>query len=505
MLLIGLLLIAAVLVGLGVFYGSVPLVIASLVASALAAAVMLYSYLSSRRRAAKAASPTTVTPTASASTSDSSPGIVGNTSASSAPATTGVTAASTPPATTAPDNAAPDTASPDTASPGTASPDNAPLAATSASRVESDVVVIDGQPLFHLLGCVSLSPADATEPIPLSQAVEDGFEACSVCRPLEANAQPAPAQPSPVTTVVSEPAPLVGATTSVDEVWVVDGHPDFHIAGCVELQRHTSSESGGSGEAIPRSQAHEDGFAACPICQPDIAPVAPASGSPSVASTAPPADFAADEPQVWVADGFPEYHVQGCSELAGLTDQAVPYEQAIEDGFQPCVVCDPDRQPVADSRPPITPVADFADPVTVPAATASPVTDERTSDDENSKVEAMATQVWVVDGFPDYHRSDCPRVDGAGSEAIPHDQAVEDGFAACTTCQPEAAEAPSYSAPDSADSAVPEPADTAQAPGTPEVLVIDGFPDYHRGDCPRLTGMDSEAVPHDQAVEDGFS
>ena len=43
-----------------------------------------------------------------------------------------------------------------------------------------------------------------------------------------------------------------------------------------------------------------------------------------------------------VADGYPEYHVRGCGELHGLDAEAVPHTQAVEDGFQPCVVCDPD-------------------------------------------------------------------------------------------------------------------------------------------------------------------
>ena len=118
--------------------------------------------------------------------------------------------------------------------------------------------------------------------------------------------------------------------------------------------------------------------------------------------------------------------------------------------------------------------------------------------------------VWVIDGLPDYHRGDCPVLTGTDSEPIPHDQAVEDGFGECTVCKPEAAEAPVYPQPEPLAVTEPEPA-TAPEPvddsPTPllDVWVLDGFPDYHRGDCPVLTGTDSEPIPHDQAVEDGFS
>ena len=39
----------------------------------------------------------------------------------------------------------------------------------------------------------------------------------------------------------------------------------------------------------------------------------------------------------------------------------------------------------------------------------------------------------MVDGFPDYHRQQCPQLSRHSiSEPVPHDQAVEDGFAECT-------------------------------------------------------------------------
>jgi hypothetical protein len=45
-------------------------------------------------------------------------------------------------------------------------------------------------------------------------------------------------------------------------VWVVDGRPRYHLRSCVLV---TEWEP----EAIPRTQALEDGFVPCPVCGPD--------------------------------------------------------------------------------------------------------------------------------------------------------------------------------------------------------------------------------------------
>ena len=50
-----------------------------------------------------------------------------------------------------------------------------------------------------------------------------------------------------------------------------------------------------------------------------------------------------------------------------------------------------------------------------------------------------AEPVWVVDGFPEYHRRTCTRTTGLDAQPIPHAQAVEDGFRECSTCTPDAA------------------------------------------------------------------
>ena len=59
---------------------------------------------------------------------------------------------------------------------------------------------------------------------------------------------------------------------------------------------------------------------------------------------------------------------------------------------------------------------------------------------------AGSAPVWVVDGRPGYHRRDCELLGTSGTESIPHEQAVQDGFMPCSLCEPDAAPAPYRSA-----------------------------------------------------------
>jgi hypothetical protein len=45
-------------------------------------------------------------------------------------------------------------------------------------------------------------------------------------------------------------------------------------------------------------------------------------------------------------------------------------------------------------------------------------------------------EVWVIDGRPRYHRRTCEILDGHDAEPVPLSQANEDGFIACSLCQP---------------------------------------------------------------------
>jgi len=59
-----------------------------------------------------------------------------------------------------------------------------PADAVRVSRLEAEVMVVDGRPRYHLPECPSLVGRLA-EPVPVREAVELGFNPCGLCRPVD--------------------------------------------------------------------------------------------------------------------------------------------------------------------------------------------------------------------------------------------------------------------------------------------------------------------------------
>jgi hypothetical protein len=76
----------------------------------------------------------------------------------------------------------------------------------------------------------------------------------------------------------------------------------------------------------PRAEAHDEARS-----EPESAP----------ASAAAPEPIVADEGDVWVIDGRPRYHLATCAIIQGQDAEPIPFEQATEDGFMPCSLCEP--------------------------------------------------------------------------------------------------------------------------------------------------------------------
>jgi hypothetical protein len=60
-----------------------------------------------------------------------------------------------------------------------------PTDAVRVSRMTVDVLVVDGRPRYHLAECPHLDGKES-EPIPVGEAVDLGFTACGLCRPVDA-------------------------------------------------------------------------------------------------------------------------------------------------------------------------------------------------------------------------------------------------------------------------------------------------------------------------------
>lgn len=54
--------------------------------------------------------------------------------------------------------------------------------------------------------------------------------------------------------------------------------------------------------------------------------------------------------EVLVVDGRPRYHLPGCVHLLGRESEPLPVTEAVELGFTPCSLCEPDSALLADAR-----------------------------------------------------------------------------------------------------------------------------------------------------------
>jgi hypothetical protein len=67
-------------------------------------------------------------------------------------------------------------------------------------------------------------------------------------------------------------------------------------------------------------------------------------------STADAARVARLSAEVFVIDGRPRYHLGGCVHLLGRPFEPLPVSEAVELGFSPCGLCEPDSALIADVR-----------------------------------------------------------------------------------------------------------------------------------------------------------
>jgi clumping factor A len=59
-----------------------------------------------------------------------------------------------------------------------------PADAVRIAQLDAEVLVVDGRPRYHLPDCPHLV-GRLTEPIPVNEAVDLGFNPCGLCRPVD--------------------------------------------------------------------------------------------------------------------------------------------------------------------------------------------------------------------------------------------------------------------------------------------------------------------------------
>ena len=235
MVLIGLLLVALACLIIGLIMANAVWLIGSLVASAVAGYLLFKQreQLAVRAGTSKdeAAPKTTAAATADTPADDAAAGPQSLATGSASKAAAAETATADAPASRP-------------------APKPAPAPAAPTANPEQQVWVVDTLPLFHREDCAAIQNLDS-EAISYAQAVGDGFTECTVCKPSPSASQ-------------------------VEQVWVVDGRPDYHLEDCRSL-KVAASQQGNEPDQIPRAQAVEDGFSPCPDCRPDAAASADAA------------------------------------------------------------------------------------------------------------------------------------------------------------------------------------------------------------------------------------
>jgi hypothetical protein len=76
----------------------------------------------------------------------------------------------------------------------------------------------------------------------------------------------------------------------------------------------------------------------------------PDEPAPQAVSTADAARVARMTTDVLVIDGRPRYHLPGCVHLLGRESEPLPVSEAVELGFTPCSLCEPDNALLAEAR-----------------------------------------------------------------------------------------------------------------------------------------------------------
>jgi hypothetical protein len=172
---------AAGLLGLGLWQSSIGLLTGSIAASLLAAVVLVVG----ARRAAGARPP------ARHAVVDQTPDRLPPAQAPTTEATTMTIPAQGPPDQRPPDRGGAETTAeevePDLERDGEPPDEPAPQQVSAedvarVGRMQTEVLVVDGRPRYHLPGCVHLLGRDR-EPLPVGEAIELGFTPCSLCEP----------------------------------------------------------------------------------------------------------------------------------------------------------------------------------------------------------------------------------------------------------------------------------------------------------------------------------
>jgi hypothetical protein len=175
----------------------------------------------------------------------------------------------------------------------------------------------------------------------------------------EYDRKPARMQPAGRSTAVHGGDVLAGGGVAVDEVApALPGQDRLHRdTAPLDLRETLRSETLRSEPADPEPAGRTIPAQAAVLTEPERdavddlddedPPDEPAAQLVSAADAARVARIATD---VLVIDGRPRYHLAGCVHLLGRESEPLPATEAVELGFTPCSLCEPDSALLAEAR-----------------------------------------------------------------------------------------------------------------------------------------------------------
>ncbi len=132
------------------------------------------------------------------------------------------------------------------------------------------------------------------------------------------------------------------AGRSADETSMMEPARDEPYPPSIPQQHDVSeyADNGYAGNTYAGDEYDDDDY----DDEPDDEP-APQQTSPGDA-----ARIAGMHADVYVVDGRPRYHLRGCVHMMGRENEPLPVSEAVELGFSPCGVCEPDSSLLAAAR-----------------------------------------------------------------------------------------------------------------------------------------------------------
>lgn len=158
-------------------------------------------------------------------------------------------------------------------------------------------------------------------------------------------------------TANSATAPTAGDPSAREGAWA--GAADRSSVALVDPVETAAETEGGADERYPgpagpaRPEQYDPGAPTTviePVVELDIDEDPPDEPAPQPVTADAMAQVARLSTPVVVVDGRPRYHLSGCVHLLGRTSEPLPVSEAVELGFTPCGLCEPDTRLLDDAR-----------------------------------------------------------------------------------------------------------------------------------------------------------